>query len=191
MITQRVGVRALRQVASKQPNAFFSHNLPRLALAASTPSLQVRGAATQKLTELDAQTLLATQRRARPVAPHLTVYDYNQTWLGASIWTRITGSIFTGGLYVFSAAYLVAPLAGWHLESAAVAEAFGGLPAVVKTGAKFLVAWPFVFHSVNGCRHLFTWDFFARGFSKSFIYKGSWFVWSLSLVSALGLAFFT
>ncbi|KAI1340748.1 hypothetical protein F5Y15DRAFT_377819 [Xylariaceae sp. FL0016] len=182
MNAQRVGLRALRQAG--KPNAFFSHNVPRLASA----NLQTRGAATtNKITETDAQSLLASQRAVRPVAPHLTVYDYNQTWFGSSIWTRITGSIFSGGLYAFSAAYLVAPLAGWHLESASLAAAAAGLPLAVKGGLKFLLAWPFMYHAVNGTRHL-VWDF-AVGFNKKVIKQGSWVVWSASLVSALGLAF--
>ncbi|KAH9989417.1 hypothetical protein F4779DRAFT_264835 [Xylariaceae sp. FL0662B] len=191
MITQRIGLRALRQ-APRQSNAFFSHNLPRLAVAANVASLQVRGAATttQKLTSTDAQSLLASQRLRRPISPHLTVYDYAQTWLGSSIWTRITGGMFAGGLYAFSAAYLFAPLLGWHLESAVLAEAFAGLPLVVKSAAKFLVAWPFLFHAVNGCRHLFAYDL-AKGFGKTFIARGSWFIWGTSLVGALGLALFT
>ncbi|KAI1505805.1 hypothetical protein F5X99DRAFT_367738 [Biscogniauxia marginata] len=183
MISSRVGARALRQVAAK-PNTFFSHNVPRLALI----NLQTRGAATtQKLSETDAQSLLASQRKNRPVSPHLTAYDYNQTWLGSSIWTRITGSIFSGSLYLFAAAYVVAPLTGWHLESASLAEAAAAAPYAVKSGLKFLVAWPFAFHLFNGTRHL-VWDF-AVGFNRKVIKQGSWVIWTGSLVTALGLAF--
>ncbi|KAH9909506.1 hypothetical protein F4778DRAFT_711726 [Xylariomycetidae sp. FL2044] len=186
MNAQRVGLRALRQAVAKQPNAFFAHNVPRLALASA---MQIRGAATtQKLTETDAQSLLASQRKQRPVAPHLTAYDYNQTWFGASIWTRITGSMFTGALYTFSTAYLVAPLMGWHLESASLVEAFASLPPALKVGTKFLVAWPFFFHFFNGTRHLI-WDF-AIGFQKGNLSKGSWVIWGGSLATALGLAYF-
>ncbi|KAI0471511.1 hypothetical protein GGR56DRAFT_654432 [Xylariaceae sp. FL0804] len=185
MNVQRVGVRALRQAAARQPSTFSSHNVPRIAMA----GLQARGASTtNKITSHDASTLLASQRAARPVSPHMTIYDYNQVWLGASIWTRITGLIFTGGLYGFGAAYLVAPLAGWHLESASLAAAFGALSPVLKGGVKFLAAWPFVFHAMSGARH-FVWDF-ARGMGKNTIHKSSWAIWGASLVTALGLGFF-
>ncbi|CAJ2506543.1 Uu.00g006730.m01.CDS01 [Anthostomella pinea] len=183
MNAQRVGMRALRQVVARQPNAFFAHNLPRLALA----NYQTRGAATTKLNQDDAQALLAAQRKQRPVAPHLTAYDYSQTWFGSSIWTRITGSVLTGGLYTFSLAYLAAPLMGWHLESASLAAAVAGLPMAVKGGAKFLVAWPFLYHAFNGTRHL-VWDF-AIGFQKGDVTKGAWVIWGGSLLSALGIAF--
>ncbi|KAI1847165.1 hypothetical protein JX265_011841 [Neoarthrinium moseri] len=170
--------------AAKKPNAaFFSQNLPRLALG-----MQTRPVTTTKYSESDAQSLLATQRKSRPVSPHLQIYDYSQTWFGASVWTRITGSIFSGGLYVFAASYLVAPLMGWHLESASLAAAFGALPVAVKGGLKFLLAWPFTFHSINGIRHL-TYDF-AKGFSKSTIKTVSNAIWASSLVAALGLAFY-
>ncbi|KAI8623917.1 succinate dehydrogenase cytochrome b subunit [Xylariaceae sp. FL1651] len=181
MNVQRVGVRALQQAA--RPNA-FSQNLPRLMLA----SLQTRGAAnTTKLTESDAQSLLASQRRQRPVSPHLSAYDFKQTWFSASVWTRITGGMFTGGLYVFSISYLAAPLLGWHLESASLAEAAAALPVAVKGGLKFLVAWPFAFHLFNGTRHL-VWDF-AKGFSRPVIRTTNWGIWAGSLVSAVGMAF--
>ncbi|KAH6655133.1 hypothetical protein BKA67DRAFT_559566 [Truncatella angustata] len=183
MIGSRVGVSAMRQVARTPNAAFFSQNLPRLALG-----MQARTVSTSKLSEADAQALLATQRQSRPVAPHLQIYDKSQTWFGGSIWTRITGSIFSGGLYTFSAAYLVAPLFGWHLESASIAAAFGSLPYAVKGGLKFLVAWPFVFHGINGMRHL-TWDF-AKGFSKPAIKTWGTAIWGVSIVSGLYLGFF-
>lgn len=154
----------------------------------SEPTFSCRAVSTSKLTEVDAQSLLAAQRKSRPVAPHLQIYDKSQTYFGGSIWTRITGSIFSGSLYTFGAAYLVAPLFGWHLESATLAAAFGSLPVAVKGGLKFLIAWPFVFHSLNGVRHL-TWDL-AKGFSKSSIKTFGTAIWGVSLVSALGLAFY-
>ena len=95
--------------------------------------------------------------------------------------------MFSGSLYAFSLAYLAAPLTGWHLESASLAAAAAGLPVAVKAGAKFLVAWPFLFHVFNGTRHL-VWDL-AIGYQKSTIKKGGWILWGASLVSALGLAF--
>ncbi|KAI6084716.1 succinate dehydrogenase cytochrome b560 subunit [Hypoxylon rubiginosum] len=184
MLAQRVGIRALRQAAGKQPNALFSQNLQRLALATS---LQTRPASTQKLTETDAQSLLASQRQQRPVAPHLTAYDYKQTWFGASIWTRITGQSLSIGMYTFSLAYLVAPLTGWHLESATLAATATSLPPVVTALAKTVVAWPFFFHFANGSRHLF-WDL-ALGFKKTTINQTSYAVLGTSVVATLAAVF--
>ncbi|KAI0835162.1 succinate dehydrogenase cytochrome b560 subunit [Hypoxylon sp. FL0890] len=188
MIAQRVGIRALRQAAVKPNALFLTQNLPRLALATNTTSLQIsRGASTQKITESEAQSILASQRRQRPVSPHLTAYDYSQTWFGASIWTRITGQAMSASLYAFSLAYLVAPLTGWHIESATLADAVAALPPVVKTGLKLVVAWPFFFHFSNGIRHL-VWDF-AVGFKKQTIQQTSYIVLGASIVGTLGAVF--
>lgn len=146
-----------------------------------------RGASTQKVTQSDAQSLLASQRRQRPVSPHLTAYDYSQTWFGASIWTRITGQALSTSLYAFSIAYLVAPLTGWHVESATLAEAAATLPPILKTGLKAAIAWPFFFHFSNGIRHL-VWDT-ARGFKKPVIQQTSYFVLGTSVVATLGAVF--
>ncbi|KAI1199212.1 succinate dehydrogenase cytochrome b subunit [Nemania serpens] len=181
MSAQRVGVRALQQVS--RPNA-FSHNLPRVMLA----SLQARPASTTPLTPPEAQSLLASQRLHRPIAPHLSAYDFQQTWFAASVWTRITGAGFSGALYLFSLSYLAAPLTGWHLESASLVSAFSALPFAVQSGLKFFVTWPFMFHLYNGTRHL-VWDL-AIGYRKPVIKAGSWAIWGASLLSALGITFF-
>ncbi|KAI8947898.1 succinate dehydrogenase cytochrome b subunit [Xylaria longipes] len=181
MNVQRVGVRALQQVS--RPNA-FSQAVPRLMLA----SLQTRPVSTEKVTPDEAQTLLASQRRQRPVSPHLSAYDFKQTWFSPSIWERITGGGFTAALYVLSISYLAAPLTGWHLESTSLVAAAAGLPPAVMGGLKFLVTWPFMYHLLNGTRHL-VWDL-AKGFKKPVIHAGNLGVVGASLVSALGLAYF-
>ncbi|EAQ86411.1 hypothetical protein CHGG_07664 [Chaetomium globosum CBS 148.51] len=187
MIAQRVGTTALRRVAGK-PNAFFTANVARLGLAQPLSTTQMRPVATQKLTAADATAILAKQRINRPVSPHLDVYDKQQTWFGGSIWMRITGSAFSGSLYVFATAYLAAPLVGWHLESASLAAAFGALPFAAKGALKFLAAWPFAFHAINGVRHLL-FDM-AVGFKRQTIVKSGWYIWGASVVSGLYLAFF-
>lgn len=145
-------------------------------------------ATTQKLTPPEGDAILAAQRLRRPVSPHLEIYDKMQTYFGGSAWQRITGAGFSGALYVFGASYLAAPLLGWHLESASLAAAFGALPLAVKGAAKFVLAWPFVFHAINGVRHL-TYDF-AVGFQRRTIVQGGWYIWGASIVGGLYLAFF-
>ncbi|KAI0403721.1 succinate dehydrogenase cytochrome b subunit [Xylaria palmicola] len=181
MNVQRVGVRALQQVA--RPNA-FSRTVPRLMLA----SLQTRPVSTEKVTPSDEQKILASQRLQRPVSPHLAIYDFKQTWFSSSVWTRITGGGFTTALYLFSISYLAAPLTGWHLESASLAAAAASLPVAVKAGLKLLVSWPFMFHLFNGTRHL-VWDL-AKGFNKPVIHAGNMGIWGASLVAALGITCF-
>ncbi len=101
---------------------------------------------------------------------------------------RITGVILSGGFYVFGTAYLVAPLLGWHLDSASMAAAFGSLPFLVKAPMKFLVALPFTYHSWNGFRHLF-WDMGTSFKNKTVIATG-WTVVGLTFASTLALVAF-
>jgi succinate dehydrogenase (ubiquinone) cytochrome b560 subunit len=189
------------------PNAFFTQNLARLALTSSLSTTQTRyvqptvnrqqpgnhanlkhsAVATQKITPEDAQSLLAQQRLRRPVSPHLEIYDKKQTFFGGSIWQRFTGSAFSGLLYGYSIAYLAAPLIGWHLESASLVAAFGALPVAVKGALKFAAAWPFVFHAINGLRHI-AYDM-AKGFNKQTIIKSGWYIWGASVIGAFGLLF--
>ncbi|KAK3328236.1 hypothetical protein B0T19DRAFT_185484 [Cercophora scortea] len=186
MNTQRIGTTALRRVAGN-PNSFFTGNVAKIGFA-SHLNTQTRQVATQKLTPVDGDAITAKQRLVRPVSPHLEIYDKKQTWFGGSAWQRITGAGFSGGLYLFGSAYLVAPLLGWHLESASIAAAVGALPLALKGGLKFLLAWPFVFHAINGVRHL-TFDM-GWGFSRNTIISGGWYLWGASIVGGMYLAFF-
>lgn len=134
----------------------------------------------------DPTKILAQQRLNRPVSPHLTIYKPQITWIGSAT-NRITGVALSGGLYLFATAYLASPLFGWHLESASLAAAFGSLPLLAKVACKGTVAFPFVYHSLNGLRHLM-WDA-GRGFTNQQVIKTGWTVVGLSAASALLLAF--
>lgn len=108
------------------------------------------------------------------------------TWTLSAL-NRITGSVLSGGFYVFGAAYLVSPLFGWHLDTATMAAAFASWPLVVKLSLKMLLAFPFTFHSFNGIRHL-VWDMGAQMKNQQVINTG-WITLGVSVVSALGLCF--
>merc|ERR1719342_628982 len=58
-------------------------------------------------------------------------------------------------------------------------------PALITT-AKFVIAWPFVYHLFNGVRHL-SWDM-GKGFQMTDLYKTGWTVVALSVVFAAALA---
>ena len=154
---------------------------------ANNTQLTSRGsyAATQNLKPETGSDILVQQRLKRPVSPHLGIYKWQITWL-PSILNRITGSVLSGGLYVFGFGYLVAPLLGMHWESHAIAAAFGSLPLLAKVGLKFTFAFPFTFHSINGVRHL-VWDMGKELRNSQIIWTG-WTVIGLSLVSAAALA---
>ncbi|KAK4220933.1 succinate dehydrogenase cytochrome B subunit, mitochondrial [Podospora fimiseda] len=159
-----------------------------MGLAQSLSTTNSRRAETQKISAAEARSILDKQRLQRPVSPHLDIYDKQQTWFGGSIWQRFTGSGLSGGLYAFGLAYLAAPALGWHLESASLVAAFGALPVAAKVSLKFLAAWPFTFHALNGVRHL-AMDL-GYGFNRQTIVKSGWYIWGASLVGGLGLVFF-
>ena len=150
-------------------------------------ALQTRAITTQKLTQDDAQKILADQRLHRPVSPHLSIYDPAQIWYGASIMQRYTGMAYAGALYAGSLTYLAAPLLGWHVESASLVAFAAGLPVAAKVGIKTLAAFPFLFHAFNGMRHL-VWDTAVKGFTKADISKTTNAIWVASVVGSLGLA---
>ncbi|KAM6519165.1 cytochrome b subunit of succinate dehydrogenase, Sdh3p [Fusarium falciforme] len=91
-------------------------------------------------------------------------------------------------MYAFMGAYLVAPVVGLHLEAASVAAAFGGLPLVVKGGLKFALGFPFVYHFINGFKHLL-YDM-GKGFAKTTIKKTDNILWAASILGAIGLVAF-
>jgi succinate dehydrogenase (ubiquinone) cytochrome b560 subunit len=129
--------------------------------------------------------ILAAQRLRRPVSPHLSIYKPQITWYGSAL-NRITASLLSGGFYVFGAAYLVAPLFGWHLESASLAAWFGALPVLAKVGIKFGLSLPFTYHAFNGVRHL-VWDM-GKELSNRQVARTGFAVVGLSLVSSAVLA---
>jgi succinate dehydrogenase (ubiquinone) cytochrome b560 subunit len=133
----------------------------------------------------NAYQILERQRLNRPVSPHLSIYQPQITWY-PSILNRITGAVLSGGLYVFGAAYLVAPLFGWHLESATLAAAFGSLGVFTKSVIKTAVAWPFAFHCINGIRHLM-WDL-GMGITNKQVAQTGWALVGASVLGAVGLA---
>ena len=117
----------------------------------------------------------------------MEIYKIEQTYLGHSAWTRITGCTLSGLTYVYFTTYLAAPLLGWHLESLSLASAFAAMPFAIKGGIKFGLAFPFAYHFINGVRHL-VFDM-GVGFAKKNIVTAEIALWTSSVLSGLYLAF--
>ena len=139
-----------------------------------------------KVSNDSAYSILAAQRRQRPVAPHLSIYRPQITWY-LSIFNRVTGSVLSGGMYTFGFLYLISPLFGWQLGSAALAASFGALPLVVKLALKSFVGFFFSFHSLNGIRHL-VWDL-GYAFKNQEVIQTGWTVVGLTVLSTIALLF--
>jgi succinate dehydrogenase (ubiquinone) cytochrome b560 subunit len=71
----------------------------------------------------DSYQIHVNQRRTQPTFPHLSIYGQQITWYLSDL-NRITGATLSGATYLFGMAYLIAPVTGWHLESASIAAAF-------------------------------------------------------------------
>ncbi|KAJ5792099.1 Succinate dehydrogenase cytochrome b556 subunit [Penicillium pulvis] len=133
----------------------------------------------------DATLLVVEQRLRRPVSPHLSIYRPQITWV-PSMLTRLTGIALSGGLYLYSTAYLLSPMTGWDIGSESLVAAFSSLPPLAQIAVKFGIALPFVFHSFNGVRIL-VWDT-GRLFTNRQVNWGGWMVVGTSGVFALLLA---
>ncbi|OXV12093.1 hypothetical protein Egran_00145 [Elaphomyces granulatus] len=185
MLSQRAARQSLNRLAIQRPS--MTWELAKFAFPAAVATgkyMQIRPTSSTTDTT-DPTKILAQQRLNRPVAPHLTIYRPQITWYASAL-HRVTGAALSGGLYVFATAYLVAPLLGWHLESASLAAAFGALPLAAKLIVKLGVALPFTFHSFNGVRHLI-WDL-GRNLTNKQVITSGWTVVGLSVTSALLLA---
>ncbi|KAI9707615.1 MAG: hypothetical protein M1836_000576 [Candelina mexicana] len=180
----------MRRLAAQQPTCFSRTALSKFAAPAAVATnshyIQRRPAATQNLNTDDGSQILVKQRLNRPISPHLSIYQPQVTWYLSGL-NRITGSVLSGGLYTFGAAYLVAPLFGWHLESASMAAAFASWPVIAKVATKFFISLPFTFHSFNGVRHLI-WDTGSK-FGNKQIQRSGWFVVGLTFVTSALLAY--
>ncbi|KAF9113546.1 cytochrome b subunit of succinate dehydrogenase, Sdh3p [Mortierella sp. AM989] len=129
---------------------------------------------------------IVEQRKHRPIAPHLTIYQPQLTWY-MSLFHRATGGALAVGFYGGAIAYAVGPLVGLGFDSATVVSTIATLPVAAKVAGKFIVAYPFTYHTFNGIRHLL-WDT-AKGLTLKGVYATGYTVLGLSTVSAVALAF--
>ena len=97
--------------------------------------------------------------------------------------------MLSGGFYVLGLTYLASPLLGITMDSATMAAAFASWPVAAKVATKFLIAFPFTFHSFNGVRHL-VWDS-ASLFKNQQIIRTGQAVGALTIISSLALATLT
>jgi succinate dehydrogenase (ubiquinone) cytochrome b560 subunit len=157
-----------------------------LYTTAAIPTIKRRLAATEHASKEQAHEILAKQRIARPVSPHLSIYKPQITWYASSL-NRITGITLSGSLYLFGIAYLIAPYTGWHMETQSMVATVAAWPAAVKIGLKAFFAAPFFFHSLNGLRHL-AWDV-GVGFKNQQVIRTGWTVVALTAVGTIYYTF--
>ncbi|KOG97455.1 protein SHH3 [Saccharomyces eubayanus] len=101
--------------------------------------------------------LLVSQRKQRPISPHLTIYEPEMSWYLSSL-HRISGVLLALGFYAFTITLGVTTLLGmqtsfqdlnkWYHEK---------LPKWSQWLLKGSAGYLFAFHFGNGIRHL-VWD---------------------------------
>ncbi len=114
---------------------------------------------------------------SRPLSPHLQIYRWQIT-MTLSILHRVTGfGLGLGALLV----------TWWLMAAAQGEERFNTFQAFAHSPiGKLMIfgwVWSFVFHFLNGIRHL-VWDT-GRGFTIKQAANSAWFVLILSVVGAL------
>ncbi|KAI8085583.1 hypothetical protein BDF21DRAFT_415533 [Thamnidium elegans] len=131
-----------------------------LRSAIATPAFGVRHFNATRNTQAqcaDAESeFLRQQRKVRPVSPHLTIYEPQITAVLSAL-HRITGVAIGGVFYLGALSYLAAPAFGATIDTASIITSAAAAPVALKVIAKATLATPFVFHSLNGVRHL-VWD---------------------------------
>ena len=118
---------------------------------------------------------------ARPLSPHLSVYQMSRYTLATSIFNRLTGLALSAGLLLL-VYWLVAVAAGARAYARAVQCL--SLPLMKLLFLALIIA--FSYHLVAGIRHL-VWDS-GRALERAQSRRSAWLVIVVSLLLAFGIA---
>jgi len=121
----------------------------------------------------------------RPISPHVTIYKFPLPAL-TSITTRITGVGLTIGAYGAGLSVL------WgspHTLSFAIETIKVGYPILVPL-VKCLIAFPLVYHTLFGIRHLY-WDYTAQGIDTKSVEQTSIYLIAATAILTLGFTFYS
>jgi len=177
-----MGQRAIvRSLGSKYNTPLLLAPVFSRSLTQQLSQKRLKSTSTEQISSSDNTALLNSQRRARPISPHFTIYEPQLTWL-SSIFNRVTGGAMSGALYAFALGYAV----GLPFDSATIIAFVKGLPVGVKVFGKALLALPFSFHFWNGLRHL-SWDL-GYFLTLKTSYQAGYAVLGLTAVSTVALA---
>ncbi|ETI19871.1 succinate dehydrogenase, cytochrome b556 subunit [Cladophialophora carrionii CBS 160.54] len=156
----------------------------RSLLSTTSTSTASQNTQLKRITVAEHASHLASQRLNRPVSPHLSIYRPQITWYSGAL-MRNSAILITAPVYIFGAAYLIAPLVGWHLDTASVVEWFGCLPQAARLSIKAVFGFPFCFHIVHGLRHLI-WDTGMMLTNRQVAISG-WIGLGVSVLATMGL----
>ncbi|CAG8777115.1 13965_t:CDS:2, partial [Dentiscutata erythropus] len=127
--------------------------------------------------------ILNSQRAARPLSPHLTIYQPQITWY-MSGFHRVTGGVLATALYGGAIVYAIQGPLGLGLNTDSLVAEIATLPTSLKLAGKFAFAFPFTYHTFNGIRHLI-WDT-GSALTLKGVYATGYTVLGLSAITTLG-----
>jgi succinate dehydrogenase (ubiquinone) cytochrome b560 subunit len=120
----------------------------------------------------------------RPVSPHVTIYAFPACAL-SSITTRVTGIALSFG----SVSLGMVELIGGNGAAANLMSSIGSTPGIIVAPmAKFVVAFPLVYHYLGGLRH-YIWDNNPDMLSNVDVEKASYVLVGTSVVLSAGTMF--
>lgn len=120
----------------------------------------------------------------RPMSPHMTIYQPQLTWL-MSIGHRVTGAGLAGVVYGLGITSSLNIFPG-NL-TIKICEMVSVLPLPIVLAGKFVLAAPFMYHMLNGVRHLI-WDA-GSALTLRGVYATGWVVNIATLISSTLLTF--
>uniref|UniRef100_A0A915PR89 Succinate dehydrogenase cytochrome b560 subunit, mitochondrial n=1 Tax=Setaria digitata TaxID=48799 RepID=A0A915PR89_9BILA len=125
--------------------------------------------------------LMRQRALKRPISPHLSVYKPQLTWM-VSGFHRMTGCAMAGTLLIGGVGFALLPL---NFTTFIDFIRGIGLPWVITDAFKFIIAYPIVFHSLNGIRFI-AFDL-AMGTDVASVYRSGYLVLSLAALIALAV----
>lgn len=115
--------------------------------------------------------------RGRPLSPHVSIYQPQLTWI-MSIGHRVTGAGLAGLVYGFGIAASVSTID----LTGKICEIVSAVPLSLVLAGKFVLAAPFMYHLLNGVRHLI-WDT-GKALTLRGVYATGWIVNIATVLSA-------
>ncbi|KAJ9052738.1 hypothetical protein DSO57_1031300 [Entomophthora muscae] len=171
------------QILGATKQGFFRHNLVSSKLLSSTRYIicfyfliYFRNAKSQVSEQLE------NINKVKSMRPRSPFYIYEpQLTSVLSIFHRVSG---VGLGLVFYGVAIAFPI--YDLKSTKVVKYLETVPSSIKMAAKFTLAFPFMFHNLNGVRHLI-WDT-ASSLTLKGVYSSGYAVLAGTVVSSLALA---
>lgn len=141
---------------------------------------------TVKSTGSQEEEILVAQRKNRPLSPHLSIYQKQLTNVMSAL-HRLSGVALAAGFYGVTCSFAAASILGVPIDPSALVNFFAGLPTFVDYALKAVVGFPFVYHCINGVRHLI-WDS-SHMTSLKGVYLTGYITIGLTAVGGLWLLF--